>query len=101
MGDIGFYEYQEQYQVLAILTPRAKDATNLSSLDINLVISAPDRCAGAVLLTLQTKIDNTPCQRYGDGDISASDEDGHLTLAKVEHPLSQQQSWVAHRATRG
>ena len=101
MGDVGDYEYQEQYQVLAILTPRTKDATNLSSLDINLVIDAPARCAGAVLLTLRTKIDNTPCQRYGDGAISASDEGGHLTLTKVEHPLSQRQTWVVHRATRG
>src|SRR5947209_3443129 len=101
MGDIGYYEYKERYKVLVTLTPKTNAGDDISSLDVNLRIDAPDRRAGAVLLTLPTEIDNTPCQRYKDGAVSARDEDGHLPLTKVEHPLSQRQTWAAQRATRG
>jgi hypothetical protein len=99
MGDIGVYDYEEQHQLHVILTPRTNDAKQLSSLDVNLLVNAPAQHAGGVLLTLATKIGNTPCQRYGDGDVSASDEDGQLPLTKVDD--SQHQTWVVHRDTRG
>jgi hypothetical protein len=101
MGDIGNYEYPEQHKLLVILKPRTNHATHLSSLDVTILIDAPAGQAGTRLLTLRTEIDNTPCQRYENGTISASDEDGDLPLERVEQPLAQLQTWVARRATRG
>jgi hypothetical protein len=99
MGDSGTYD-KEQYSFLAVLTPRVDSGTNLSSLDINLLIQAPACPAGSVFLMLEKKISNTPCQRYDPGAISARDDHGHLPLTK-EDELLERQEWTVQRATRG
>src|SRR5580692_9710309 len=101
MGDIRVEDYEDQNKLQVILTPHSDDGTTLSSLDVELLITAPAAQAGAVLLTLQTEEDNTAHQHYDKDTISASGADGDLPLDRLEDTATQLQSWTAPRATRG
>src|ERR1700755_3335015 len=89
------------YKFLITLTPVKGESGRISSVRLTLAVTAPALSSGGILLSLRNEIDNTPCNRYGDGSFSGQDDDGKLHLIREEDRIPGRQTWSVQRATHG